>query len=1734
MEKTLNFQSPKKPSQPYRASTKHTKGIKSLNSFRPIKNAAELGSLSNLKIPENDPYMYSLVSEQSIRVPTYLESSRSVEANRRFFTSAAPLEKFTQRDHAILNQTQAHLAYKPNVRRIPSQGRQIIIGHYMNQLETMALQKVPQNLGVVWHHTLSDVSRLEQSMNRNKSRLKPEDEGTMITEGEMRSRDATPDEFDEKNHGNSRVPVFLLKSPKTESFYEGFMKNIEAFTKSLTDFYKSVMNLQTSYQKAQYKQEHLFNFVNTFIQQVEDTGKNLKTLKPITLNICIKSIKSKIDETEEQRELLNEEINQIKELISSSHVTEKLTPRSNNDSISSKRPQTTFHISVGCPKKPGSSRFRSLKSQEDFISNIINNDISQEKEPAKVQFGSLEIDIEQEENFGSTGATGFYSSDYFGQNKRDKSSVKKSILKKKLNKNKKNIVRGSITDMIDSERNEENNKDIVELYQTYRLTIASLENKLLQKLREAKLFDQDDENQSSYSGRTVALQTNYIFEALQHEFKTLTEDLGQKFIVFLQGVLESLEFLARVNDANFIKLTSLKSILEDSNEKFSSIQNFLNQYTYAELTDKDLRKNFTDTYTNLKECLKNDKQTLLYLSGQFSRVITMENLDSTSQVLSQALPELVSQTRSFVKVLYKLQSFQEVHTNYNNRLSKISVVRKRISELRNLLKEYAFSKKDLNAEKFKEAEELLKDISALNGSILSLIHEFETISKLKMIGVLLQEPLKIIKLSHAELAKGSEDINKLIAKITQNIQGNYKILSTNCVGILDGVNNDIHKIISTNQHITFANWKSYVKNFEKIVKQLTKLSPEVNYYASNKYPERVSLSPNPERLKKDVLGCQVKVETLIKVFNTGQLIRKEEVEDYFKGIEGSNLKEKLEGLNEKIQQSSMEKEKLATLMENDFIPIKKIILEVLDVLLHFRGYLKKSFDLESKIAANNEQFYQDSSVNSQILQLKKPKKSISTKDESLFKYKAVIIDLPKLQDLADNKGNLINLFIQKLKKCFVEFCKGLNPYNNEVRVNNPQVQTLDHVFIWLNEMSDQEVSILDEIEKITFESYGNFQLYNQEAKPMIVLNIFIESLRNPKPQVKILLQIKESMEGCVGNIQSFLKNNKLPKNIERIARGYLCLEEAILNSVKVFQELFSIGDILNPKEIENCIGAYLTKEGGEEKLKDYIDKLKEKLIILIARCRTENIYIEREAGKGFEDLLELVEQLCRLFVLANSKYNKLAELVGDIQIRTPASFLEYTNKLHEFMEKFLEEFGVVFGYMAERLTEDTWLLDLLKKFYNNIVKKDRLVFKTLKELSDKIEPFIINFKEEFINQRIKKNLEFKDIARCDPNPYFKTLEELKQIFKTVDWLLGQEEVIYRYQVKRYVAERAEELKVIQALASIFGEVHYFNKEINLKLSHIFTTNDVIQVVGFLKEEEALVTGGIKNLLSAMEQAKSFDHGVITEFDIDVTKLLEENMMHFYLNLLNWCKEMRQRLIALAKFYHAIKINSENQPLFLDQRSLEMIQDLIPKKFKVLDEKFPAIKINYPEITAKADVFLMDLRNTISLTKESMSADLERLSWLNRNVFYSFFFDNLAASKGYEDKILVKINKLVRGIEEKQYDKERLWVTIKEIESLFEVCERVMSELKYSKGFTDYLVDEDDWKEVEKYYTEKFYQQWRMILKRVSQQDFHEENLHALQILNYQDYEEHLEGELRIKMNFKQKKFLKECFNILCE
>ncbi len=212
----------------------------------------------------------------------------------------------------------------------------------------------------------------------------------------------------------------------------------------------------------------------------------------------------------------------------------------------------------------------------------------------------------------------------------------------------------------------------------------------------------------------------------------------------------------------------------------------------------------------------------------------------------------------------------------------------------------------------------------------------------------------------------------------------------------------------------------------------------------------------------------------------------------------------------------------------------------------------------------------------------------------------------------------------------------------------------------------------------------------------------------------------------------------------------------------------------------------------------------------------------------------------------------------------------------------------------------------------------------------------------------------------------------------------------------------------------------------------------------------------------------------------------------------------------------------------------MIQDLVPKKFKILDEKFPGVKINYPEIAAKADEFLEELRKTISVTKESLSADLNRLAWLNRNVFYSFFFDNLAASKGYEDKILVKIDKLVRGIEEKQYDRERLWTTLKEIDSLFEVCEKMMDELKYSKGFTDYLVDEDDWKEVEKYYTEKFYQQWRMILKKVNQQAFDEESLQALQILNYQDFEEHLEGELRIKMNLKQKKFLKECFHILCE
>jgi len=75
--------------------------------------------------------------------------------------------------------------------------------------------------------------------------------------------------------------------------------------------------------------------------------------------------------------------------------------------------------------------------------------------------------------------------------------------------NKGKYVIGSSTDVIDSDRSDENNRYIVELYQTYNNTMAHLENKLLQKLREAKLFTQDGED---YSGRAVALQTNYFLK----------------------------------------------------------------------------------------------------------------------------------------------------------------------------------------------------------------------------------------------------------------------------------------------------------------------------------------------------------------------------------------------------------------------------------------------------------------------------------------------------------------------------------------------------------------------------------------------------------------------------------------------------------------------------------------------------------------------------------------------------------------------------------------------------------------------------------------------------------------------------------------------------------------------------------------------------------------------------------------------------------------------------------------------------------------------------------------------------------------------------------------------------------------------------------------------------------------------------------------------------------------------
>lgn len=419
-----------------------------------------------------------------------------------------------------------------------------------------------------------------------------------------------------------------------------------------------------------------------------------------------------------------------------------------------------------------------------------------------------------------------------------------------------------------------------------------------------KLFQKDIDEQLSatQSTKLLNLQINYCFENLLHEFQQLIKNFDKKRFDFLQDIIVHFKVLQELNSSNIMKLDSVKNYLSESYQKMFAIETYCSKFTQYDLTDKKLRKQYEQKYQKLRDRLSDDRKALIYLTTQFQNPITLNTLFKIDDPSPEKVEELVEKSKMLLRVLYNLQKFPQLEQEYNEKSTKSYLTCKHASELIDSLKDFFNNKALLSAERYREGEEVLRNLGNLNVKVIALNNELNMIANLATFKNLINKPLMATTKLINRMEVSEKNLKDILTNIKETLVSEYSELISSCESVENQLSSHVKRLLNTSQHLDFSNWKVNYSTVENTKTEMLRVINAVNHFANEKYPPSITLVPKPSEKKEQLALFEKRAECLKKTLKVGEILEPDAIAFYLSDLTTQNIREKLKPLNLIVQE----------------------------------------------------------------------------------------------------------------------------------------------------------------------------------------------------------------------------------------------------------------------------------------------------------------------------------------------------------------------------------------------------------------------------------------------------------------------------------------------------------------------------------------------------------------------------------------------------------------------------------------------------------------------------------------------------------------------------------------------------------------------------------------------------------------------------------------------------------------
>jgi len=1310
-----------------------------------------------------------------------------------------------------------------------------------------------------------------------------------------------------------------------------------------------------------------------------------------------------------------------------------------------------------------------------------------------------------------------------------------------------------------------------ELFGYYQHVLEKIQKNLKREMDQIKVFKKDVDHNQDQDGQDTNImmrQIEFCAEVVLNDIRECLTHLGAKRAKFLEEVLTHVTALNTLLKSNSLKLKSLRNVMKASIEKLLQTSKYSKKYSHPDLEDKPLRHKFETKYGELKAELLEYRKTLMFLAQQLHLELSMYGIHQIVRLSGRNLADLRDGFENIWRTLYNLNKFPSLEGEYNKKAGKAYIASKEARDMIEGLEEF-FEQSHVDVvPKLWKGEEITKTLRTMHVRILNVRHELELMAKVPMLGSFVEKPLLVTIKLIKKLDMNEKNVETLLRRIQEDLTDTYNDLVHQCEELEKQVNGHMKRFLTTKEHLSFAEWRQNYQIMESLKTETIGLEGMLQKFLDKTYPPRVILIPKPEVKKERLTLLKKEIDSIMETLRAGRVLGNEYFFSYFEAIKTSNLNDKLGRIKQDVKNELDHKEHVIEVLNQEIGLPRKVIDEVRNVLASLTSVFLKAFELQQNISKEYADFHEEQQGNTrywanQTILLDKQREkfprlitagSIDVNDkfsQSPSADQSLLIDEDQpFEDLQvefkkrysdptpihaslnshsqNNRlehANKMSNFIAKLKGLFTEFL------DENVAVHSGKHILFREMYNRFQKMYYEELEMLQKVQSAVHSVQVNNVFYNKEIRPLTKLPKCLNLLDKWEQKMDKLLVVKDWMQNTLKLIKSFHgEENIMRGGIETHLIKYLHNQEVVSTSIDIVLDVFSLGAILNEKELKLKLGFHIRVDDSD--MEAFLTSLENEFSEVRRQYRLSFGLVEDDTKKLMGSLEEFIKAFVALLRFTQSKYKDLFRIISEGIKPHENDFVKYMEATYMTMKELTDTFVDGLNLLTNMTMKPTWIVKALDQFYRQIILRDLHLFAELASSSKDFEDFLKDFHEEFIEKEVKQKLLYKKISESNPIKCDKKVEIVTKLAQNLQYHIHTGEVLCRPELKQILMAKMKTLHGAKRVYINFAMIYSMGKSLTDKMQPVYWIREEHILIERLLDVEIMVNDMTKHLAKATEECKIIMKEFDNQLDINLEKVVKEEILEFYMDLKAWLKNVRLNLIDIVDFYVELKKTFRGEILLLRDDWVSFIKDWIANSYVDLSRDLKPVNSGYQEFKEKLELFLQETQKVVNVTQNCFKDIVENVQCLNDNFFVEKFFTNIDEGKETTDKITVEITKLVNHIKLDKWE----WIDMREkCRDIIESGEKVEKSMKFLN--TQKIVSTlfangiKNWEIVQDYYKSRAIGVWVQLLiftryeLALDPSDLPKMDRFKDKVQTVEGLYLYAEQALRCQLNPKQKEFL---------